>query len=177
MSENIRAALTEIYMARRLDIKQFLSARLGSAEEAEDVVQDLFLKIQNMKPSSEIRNGEAFLYKIASNLAIDRYRQRQRARAREEKWAEESHQKIGTEWISERPSAEESADSKARLNKLVMALQDLPPQARRVFVLHKFDGLSHRAVAERLKISRSTVEKHMITALKRLTHLRDSADG
>jgi RNA polymerase sigma-70 factor (ECF subfamily) len=48
------------------------------------------------------------------------------------------------------------------------ALDELSPQCRRIFVLHKFDGLSHKEIAERVNISRSTVEKHMHTALKHL---------
>jgi RNA polymerase sigma-70 factor (ECF subfamily) len=55
------------------------------------------------------------------------------------------------------------------LAKVLKAVEALPPQCRRVFRLHKFDGLSHAEVAEKLGISRSAVEKHISAALKSLT--------
>jgi RNA polymerase sigma-70 factor (ECF subfamily) len=55
-----------------------------------------------------------------------------------------------------------------RLAEVRRALDELSPQCRRIFMLHKFEGLTHQEVAERANISRSTVEKHMHTALKHL---------
>jgi RNA polymerase sigma-70 factor (ECF subfamily) len=50
----------------------------------------------------------------------------------------------------------------------VKGLDRLPAQTRQVFVMHKFEGLTHTEVAHRLGISRSAVEKHVSTALRRL---------
>jgi RNA polymerase sigma-70 factor (ECF subfamily) len=54
------------------------------------------------------------------------------------------------------------------LNQVVAALDELSPQCRRVFVMHKLEGLSHPEISARVGISRSTVEKHMGSALKHL---------
>lgn len=61
-------------------------------------------------------------------------------------------------------------ERRERLRLLAHAIAELPPRRREVFLLHKIDGLSHSQVAERLGISRSKVEKHV---MKALAHCRD----
>lgn len=46
------------------------------------------------------------------------------------------------------------------------ALEELPPRTRAVFLLHRFDGFKYREIAKRLGISSSSVEKHMMVAIK-----------
>ena len=55
-----------------------------------------------------------------------------------------------------------------RLALLTRALSDLPDKTSAIFRLHKFEGLSYAEVAARLGISRSSVEKHMMDALRHL---------
>jgi RNA polymerase sigma-70 factor (ECF subfamily) len=58
------------------------------------------------------------------------------------------------------------------------ALSRLPPKCREVFELRKFEGLSQRQVAERMGIAQSTVEKHLIKALRwMMSELQDSGAG
>jgi len=78
------------------------------------------------------------------------------------------HSMEGSEALDDSPSAERSMDAKQRVNAVHRALAELSPQCRRIFTLHKLEGLSHQQVAARANISRSTVEKHMSTALKHL---------
>lgn len=169
--------MIEAYVAKRGDLKRFLVARLGNEAEAEDVVQDVYLKVRAAKYAEEIANPGAFLYKVAANLALDHRRRQQRARARDGQWVEANHQKIGAEAIVDQPEAGAAYDAKQRLTRMIKALDGLSPQCRRVFMLHKLEGLSHRQVAARLNISTSTVEKHMNKALKQLVRTLDSAPG
>ena len=72
--------------------------------------------------------------------------------------------------IADAPSAEDALHAKQRIAAVRAALDELSPQCRNVFVLHKFQGLSHEDVARQAGITRSTVEKHMRTALVHLVH-------
>jgi RNA polymerase sigma factor (sigma-70 family) len=160
--------LLELYFSRRDAIARFLAARLGNRQEAEDVLQELFLKLDRNVASEEVRDPAAYLFRMAANLARDHRRERQRAHTREADWADVQSMVAGSDIVEDAPSAEAAYGAKQRLAAIRAALDELSPQCRRVFTLHKFDGLSHEEVAKQAGISRSTVEKHMHTALKHL---------
>ena len=64
----------------RAELLRFLTARCGSAEEAEDVVQDMWIKVTGLA-TGPITNGRAYLFRMANNLVLDRARGRRRSRA------------------------------------------------------------------------------------------------
>lgn len=158
----------EVFLSRREAIGRFLTARLGHADEAEDVLQDLFLRVNRMEASPDVRDPAAYLFTMALNLARDRRRERSRASARDTGWAGARYEMAGAEPILDQPSVEVAYAARQRLEAVTAVLDELSPQCRRVFQLHKFEGLSHQDVAARTGITRSTVEKHMNTALKHL---------
>jgi RNA polymerase sigma-70 factor (ECF subfamily) len=157
-----------VYRSRQAALGRFLAARLGSQEDAQDVLQELYLHIDRAEPAVEIRDPVAYLFRTAANLARDYVRTRRRTAARELAWATLQHNVDGFEAMDDSPSAERGLDAKQRIDAVHRALAELSPQCRRIFTLHKFEGLSHQQVATRANISRSTVEKHMRTALKHL---------
>jgi RNA polymerase sigma-70 factor (ECF subfamily) len=156
------------FLANREAIRRFLAARASGAQEADDLLQELFLKISRFEPTEEVKNPVSYLFRTAMNLAHDRRRERQRAALRDASWADSRQTILGTEAVDDTPSAEAAYGARQRLAAVHTALDELSPQCRRVFVLHKLEGLPHEQVADRLGISRSTVEKHMHTALKHL---------
>lgn len=156
------------YLERRADLVRFFTIRLKSAEAAEDLVQEIYLRIAAADPRTPVENPVGYLYRLGSNLMLDRLRGERRSAARDAAWRETQRTALGADEIADEPSAEDAVAARQRLATIVAALNDLPEQTRRVFRLHKFDGLSHTEVAARLGISRSGVEKHMIAALKHL---------
>jgi RNA polymerase sigma factor (sigma-70 family) len=162
------APLLTHYLERREAIRRFLVARVGSSHEADDLLQELFLKLSRFEPAEEVRDPVSYLFRTALNLARDSRRERQRAGSRDAVWADSRHTMFGSETIDDSPSAEDAVTAKQRVAAVHKAMNELSIQCRRVFTLHKLEGLSHQQVAERLGVSRSTVEKHMHTALKHL---------
>jgi len=160
--------LIETYLRQRHTLKRFLKARLGSEEEAEDLVQELYIRLQRGPPAADIRSPAQYLFRMALNLALDHRRERQRAQRRDGQWVEARRTMVGAEPVTDLPSAETAYAAKQRVAAIVAALDELSVPCRRVFVMHKFDGLPHADVAARLGITRSTVEKHMNTAVKHL---------
>lgn len=159
--------LLSVYTARRADFARFLLARLGNREDAEDVLQELYLKVSRAS-ADDVIDPAAYLYRMAMNLARDFRRGVARARLRDADWADASNTMVGADAKDEMPSAENALAAKQRLAQVRLALDDLPPQTRRIFVLHKIEGRSHQEIATSLSISKSSVEKHMHTALQRL---------
>lgn len=160
--------LLETYLERRPAIRRFLAARLGNMEDAEDVLQEIFFKLQRTAPPGDIRDPAAYLFRMAMNLASDFRRERMRSRARDTAWAGTQGSPSEREAADEAPSPEAAYGARQQVQQVREALEELSPQCRRVFLMHKFEGLPHAEIAERAGIARSTVEKHMRTALRHL---------
>jgi RNA polymerase sigma-70 factor (ECF subfamily) len=106
---------------------------------------------------------------LASNLFIDRLRSARRREARDDAYATSNTEASGGDLVAQTPTPEQITESRQRLQQLMVTVESLPPQCQRVFVLHKLEGLSYTEVAAKLGISKSGVEKHMMSALRRLT--------
>ena len=161
--------LTALYLAKRADLVRFFASRTSSAEEAEDIVQEIFLKLAGVDDRG-IENLGGYLYRLGSNVMLDRARTRRRSIVRDDAFHQANRaEPLGAEDVADLPSPERVVDARQRLQKLVHAVEGLPPQCRRVFIMHKFEDRGYADIAQALGISRSAVEKHMITALKRLS--------
>lgn len=163
-----RSALLAAYLERREDLVSFFALRLKSPAAGEDLVQDIYLRIAAVDPGADVRNAAGYLYRLGSNLMLDRIRGEKRSAARDHDWRDSHRTLIGAEEVAEEPPADVAVAARQRLDAVVAALKELPEQTQRVFRMHKFDGLSHSEVAQALGISRSAVEKHCMAALKRL---------
>jgi RNA polymerase sigma-70 factor (TIGR02957 family) len=125
---------------------------LGSAAEAEDVVQDTWLRWSSAD-RGDVRDPKAYLVRITTNLALNRLRA---ARARRETY-------VGP-WLPEplltSPDvAEEVEVAEAVSMALLVVLETLSPLERAVFVLREVFGFSHAEVAEALDRSEATVRQ------------------
>ena len=160
-------SLTDAYLAKRPELLRFFTGRLGSQAAAEDLVQELYFKLDRVDVA-EVRDPLAFLYRLGWNLMLDQMRQKRRALARDQAWSDTEVDTIGVTALDQAPAADVALEARQRLERLMTALSDLPAQTQRVFRLHKFEGLTHSETAVRLGISRSAVEKHVSTALRHL---------
>ncbi|MDR2306507.1 MAG: sigma-70 family RNA polymerase sigma factor [Paucimonas sp.] len=141
------------------ELVSFLSARLGNRQAAEDVAHDAYLRVLERGEGEQIEHPRAFLYRTALNLVIDRHR-RQQVRQVEPLEVLDHDER----WHSPAPTQHMQLDQ--RLALMQRALDELAPVCRDSFLLRKLDGLSHPQIAERLGISRSLVEKHIVNAMK-----------
>ncbi|MBS0332674.1 MAG: sigma-70 family RNA polymerase sigma factor [Proteobacteria bacterium] len=161
--------LVAAYLARRANLVRFLAARVGSLAAAEDLAQELYLKLAARDAAEPVENPVALLYHMALNLMLDRARGEARSLARDTAWRQAAHAEVGGIDVADLPPADEAAASAQRLRQLVVAVAELPPQAGRAFRLHKLEGLSHAETARVMGLSVKAVEKHVSAALKALT--------
>jgi RNA polymerase sigma-70 factor (ECF subfamily) len=165
--------LAELYVVHRAQLLRFLRARSGDAAEAEDMVQELWLRLQ--RPDiGPVGNGRAYLFQMANNMVLDRARSRQRRARRDRLWAQSDQVADADEPVAQDPAPADALIEQEELRRLACAMEALPEGARRAFQMHKIDGCSHVEVAARLGISRSGVEKHVALAMK---HLRRALQG
>ena len=146
---------------------RFMTARTGDRSEAEDVLQELWLRIQDGH-TGPVANPLSYLYRMASNLVVDRVRERQRRHQRERDWTSTLVDLSNGEAIDDMPPADQLIENRQRLFQLADAINALPAGARRVLQRLKLDGLSHAEVARELGVSKSAIEKHMAVAMKHL---------
>lgn len=170
MAEPPASLLIAAYLEKRAALVRYFTVRTGSSETGEDVVQDLYLKISAVTPEAarEIRVPAAFLYRLGSNLMLDRARQAKRATARDDAWRQAEGDFIGDEDVARETPADVAFAARQQLQRIVAALDGLSPACRKAFRLHKLEGLSHVEVAAAMDVSRSAVEKHISAALKHL---------
>ncbi len=169
MAADNPGGLEALYHVLRADLARFLTARTGDALEAEDILQDMWLKLR-AQPSGPITNGRAYLYRMAQNLVVDRVRESRRRMIRERQWSDQCTDFASAHGEVADPgkNAQETIQDAEETALIVSAIANLPEGARRAFRLHKLDGLSHEEVASQLGISKSGVEKHMAVAMKYL---------
>ena len=140
---------------------------LSDADEAEEVVQNVFLTIWERRESLLITTSvKAYLYRSVHNRSLNRLNQ-QSVRA--------SHrQQAATELYADVASPTESLLADELSTHLYRAIGQLPEQCRRAFELSRFEELSYKEIADRLGIATKTVENQIGKALRILrTELSD----
>jgi RNA polymerase sigma-70 factor (ECF subfamily) len=160
--------LLAVYLDKRANLVRFFAARLGALEAAEDLAQDLYLKLSTMEPVEDVQNPTALLYRMGANLMLDRLRRERRGAVRDDAWLKAERTTLGGEDVVDQPPADEALAGRQRLAQLMAGLETLPPRMREAFRLHKLEGMSHAETARAMGISISAVEKHVSGALKAL---------
>lgn len=158
MTSKRSPTFTSVFLENYDAILNRLSWRLGSHHDGNDAAQDLYLKLQTIKPAEDIRNLRSYLFRIADNMALDRLRKRN---VHSRYFTIQGTPEVG----SDEPSPEAVTDYRQRLATLKRIVEALPPRQREAFLLHKFQELSHADIADRMNISRSAVEKLMMKAM------------
>lgn len=127
---------------------------LHSADLAEDVVQEIFLAIWHKRADfREVRTLESYLFFMTKNLCLKYIKDLAKQSAANLTFAEGMNT--------------DNIDTTAQYQELLEnALQQLPPQQKRVIELAKIQGMSHEKVAGILNLSASTVNNHLTAALK-----------
>jgi len=164
--------LTAVLTAHRSQLIRFFTSRTGSAAEAEDVVQDIWLHVSRAD-TGPVAHPLAYLHRVGMNIVLDRIRERQRRQRREQGWSDIAIDSRGGEATDDSPSPHDIVDGRQQAKQLAAAIAALPAGAQRVFRRHKLDGLSHAEVAAEFGITRSAVEKHIAVALR---HLREAIE-
>lgn len=150
--------VAEMFMRYGKQLHRFLTGRIH-AHEIDDIAQKTYLQLLQHPNPGEINNPQAYLFRTASNLALDSQR-RNRTRVRH------LDAEIDTDEVcSSQPGVETVIDSGLRFDHFVAALEELPEPCRHAFILNRLDGLGHAEIAERLGISKKTVQRYILKAL------------
>jgi RNA polymerase sigma-70 factor (ECF subfamily) len=151
-------AFGQLFRQYKDKLYSFILHLSGSATIAEDVLQDVFLKIwRDRHQLTNIDNFNAYLYRMAQNTAINVLRRQSR-----EALLLTEVQRLAPHGVQ----GDELLAAKEVRTALQQAINNLPPQQRKVYQLGKEQGLTYEQIAVSLGISTSTVRNHMVQALK-----------
>jgi RNA polymerase sigma-70 factor (ECF subfamily) len=153
----------DLYVER---IYRFVYFKVSSQEQAQDLTSDVFLKTwQAIIDGKDIRNLNAFIYKVARNLVIDYYRQeRKREVALEQDEVEQQQITVVLDQLKE-------VETKLEVEKIEAKLKELKEEYREVIILRFIEGLSIKEIAEIVDKKTGTVRVILYRAINTLKDL------
>ena len=142
-------------------VRAALMRRGRTRHDAEDLVQEAWVRLAFYEREHVVARPEAFLMRTALNLSIDGHRT-QVARGEEVVIDE-------VVLVDGSPSAEVTLLARERNARLLICLARLSERTREIFLAHRFEELTYQEIAQRHQLSISTVEKHIAKATMQLT--------
>ncbi|MCD7849758.1 MAG: RNA polymerase sigma-70 factor [Parabacteroides sp.] len=150
---------------------------LLSQEEAENLVQDIFLYLwEHPEALESLGNRNAFLFTMVKNRCIDYLRKQTQAQGRKRPLSELEEKELKLKLYSLQ-AFDESHLSASEIEVIVQnAINTLPERCREIFILSRLEGLRHKQIVEKLNITVNTIESQITIALRKLREeLRDYA--
>ena len=145
------------FMESRLRLARMVG-RIVRPDDVEDILQETFISTYAASRSRKINNQQAFMVRVARNLALDHVKRAGIKTTSSLEDLDENH------LVSEY-SVELNYQINEQFLEFCRVVADLPSSCRRVFILKKVYGLTLEEIAERSNISTSTVEKHVAKGL------------
>lgn len=140
-------------------LRNFLFYKFGNKEQAEDLTQEVFIKLWQNCASVPIEKAKSYIYTIANNSSLN----------------EIAHKKVVLEYENNFSGLDKTYENpefileeKQFKNKLLTAIEDLNETQRVAFLMHRIDGKKYSEIAEELNISVKAVEKRIHIALVEL---------
>ncbi|WP_277465018.1 sigma-70 family RNA polymerase sigma factor [Parabacteroides sp. PF5-6] len=162
-TDNLIAWAYHEYYAR---IQQYIAYRINHKYDAEDLAQDVFVRLLDYKPMLRPQTVKYFIYTIARNIVTDyirRYYKRQEI---------DSFLYDTLPTVSHETEEKIQADNIAELEHL--KVQTFPAQRRTVYTLNRYAEQSVPEIAEQLNLSRRTVENHLFLGRKEVrTYMKE----
>jgi RNA polymerase sigma factor (sigma-70 family) len=128
-------------------------------EDAEDAVQEVFVRLSRRQGLSEIEGIEGYLFETAANVAIDAHRHN-RVRHFESHVVYDDSQHGRSD-----SSCEAVFEGQEAIEQLLLALRELSDRTRTIFILARLEHMKQSEIAQRLGISVSAVEKQLTKGL------------
>ncbi|HBQ5307377.1 ferric citrate uptake sigma factor FecI [Klebsiella variicola subsp. variicola] len=150
--------LESLYGAHHGWLKSWLTRRLQSTFDADDIAQDTFLRVMRSETLSTIRDPRSFLCTIAKRVMVDLFRRNALEKAYMEMLA------LMPERLA--PSPEERESQLETLQLIDAMLDGLSGKTREAFLLSQLEGLTYSDIAQKLGVSTSSVKKYVARAVE-----------
>lgn len=155
--------IIRIFMKLRGNLARTIAA-IVPPSEIEDIIQETYVRACQASSPESIKKPKAYLYKVARNLALDYTKRAETQRA------------VSENVVADEVAGEMSQVGDVTLRRVISgdhfadfceAVRRLPRQQRRAFILRKVYGYSQKEIAEQMRISQKTVERHISLGMER----------
>lgn len=162
------ARQAEVFVALRRDIVAYLQRKGQAVGDAEDAVQEAFVRFHRAGHDLMSPDARPLLFVIARNIQNDRWkaaaRDARRVIAEDLATLDAGPRAIASD---ERP-ADERLIGRQNLSAAAAVIRALPRRTREAFLMHRFENQTYRQIAGKLGVSVSMVEKYIAEALRQL---------
>jgi RNA polymerase sigma-70 factor (ECF subfamily) len=159
---NDRKEFEQFFNRYYISVLQYCVTMVKDVDDAEDIVQNVFVSIWRKKEAIDIHTSErAYLYKTVYNASLDFLK----------------HEKIKKKYEKERIAVDKQTIHADRImdnelhRQIEITISKLPEQCGKIFKMSRFENLKYREIAAELNIAEKTVENQMGKALKILREL------
>lgn len=151
-------AFKTIYIHYYGSLEKFLFALLRSKQEAEEMAQDVFMKVWEKRESLDpSQNIKSFIYTVARNAALNLFDHRK---------VVDRHSRTAEFSLNEETTSEDILIARETELLIKIVVGRMPKIRRMIFELHHYDNMDNSAIAERLGISKTNVANHIALARK-----------
>lgn len=151
-------AQLKVFVAHRGALVDYAAPILGSRAQAEDVVQEAYLRFAAPSSPGTVHQPLSYLYRIVRNLALDVLRRRSAEDRRDAAFAETLEDRTA-------PSPEDKLIHRRELDRVAEALAELPDVKRAAFEMSRLGGLTFHEIAKLLQISPASAHRYAQDAL------------
>lgn len=144
-------------------LRAWLRRRFGAQVDIDDVVQETYVRILQIRGGDALVSPKAFVFATARNVALDQLRRH--GHSRTDFLGEFGELNV----LDEHDSIPDTVARNQELALLAEAIQALPRRCRQIFTLRKLYGLSQREIAAQLGISESTVSNQITIGIEKCT--------
>jgi RNA polymerase sigma factor (sigma-70 family) len=160
MAENKKRLVERLFAQHGGALQAFLFRRVRRHPDAAELAQEVYVRMLRVPDMTEVRNPEAYLYTVASNLAKEHARHE-----RKDGDVLDVDDPLVQEQLAELPSYAGQLDAEQRVRRLREVLQQLSPKCQAAVVLQYWHGLTYEEIAQRLGVSTNMVKKYLSQAL------------
>jgi RNA polymerase sigma-70 factor (family 1) len=154
-------AFSQLFALYHHQLGTYIYRLTDSVELAEEIVQDVFLKIwMSRETLADIKSFKAYLFVVSKNHSLNCLRKLAKERTHSAEWNDRTMSDIAIQ-------QDEKYDSYYGL--LDEAINNLPPQQKTVYILSRQQHLKYNEIAEQLHLSRETVKKYLQISISSIT--------
>ena len=165
--------ISEVVAREQSRLRNFIRRRVPDPRDAEDILQDVFYElVEANRLLMPIDHITGWLFRVARNRITDLFRKKRPENFSDAAWADDDDELMELADLLPSPDAGPEAlhARNVLLDELALALDDLPPEQRAVFVAHELEGRSFKEMASEAGVSVSTLLSRKRYAVQ---HLRE----